>query len=355
MTLAAVGYSGPPDLTVSSGLTSWTFDLGALVLVLAFGAAYAAGVRRLRSTGTRWPVGRTVWFCAGLGVLALTSMSFLGVYDHTLFWVTAAQLALLLTVVPVLLVLGAPVTLLVLARPGARAGVQRFLDSPLTRLLTFPLVGAVLVMVVPFAVYYTPVFEASLRSPVVAWLVHLGILCVGFAFYWSVLSVDRPPVLHFVALTVVVMVETLFDAVPGISLWLGTTPIAGGYYRQVARPWGRSLLSDQQFGGIMLWGIGELVGIPLLMIVVVAWMRSDAAEAVRIDLELDAAEAAKAAQVEQTARAAQTAQTAQTTEGGPTGHAAAAGPAARSGPDQPWSVPEGSASPGWSRDASGRD
>jgi len=62
--------------------------------------------------------------------------------------------------------------------------------------------------------------------------------------------------------------ETLFDAVPGIALWLGTTLIAGDYYRAVGRPWGRSLLSDQQFGGIVLWGIGELVGVPLLMLVV---------------------------------------------------------------------------------------
>ena len=39
-------------------------------------------------------------------------MSFLGAFAHTLFWVTTAQMALLLTVVPVLLVLGGPVSLL---------------------------------------------------------------------------------------------------------------------------------------------------------------------------------------------------------------------------------------------------
>ena len=295
--MTAGGYTGPPDLSVASALTAWTFDLGAFVLMLALAAAYLAGVRRLRRAGTGWSPARTIWFVAGLAVLGLTSMSFLGVYAHTLFWVTAAQLALLLTVVPVLLVLGAPVSLLVLARPGARAGVERFLDNPVTRLFTFPLVAALLVAMIPFAVYYTPVFEATLRSPVLAWLVHLMILLVGIGFYWPVLSVDRPPRLHYFALTVVVMAETLFDAVPGIALWLGTTPIAAGYYRQVARPWGRSTLSDQQFGGVVLWGIGELVGIPLLMLVVVAWMRSDTAEAIRIDRELDLAEAAAAAAV----------------------------------------------------------
>ncbi len=293
MSLVAAGYAGPPDLTVPVALTSWTFDVGGFVLVAALGWAYSVGLRVLRREGTRWPAGRTVWFGAGLLVLALVSMSFLGVYAHTLFWVTAAQLALLLTVVPVLLALGAPVTLLTLARPAAQPVVERVLASGGMRILTFPLVGALLVATIPFAVYYTPVFEISLRSPVVEWLVHLAILVVGFAFYWPVLSVDGPPRVHYFALTVVVMAETLFDAVPGIALWLGTAPIAGGYYRAVARPWGRSLLSDQQFGGIVLWGIGELVGIPLLMLVVVQWMRSDAADAVRIDRELDLADDAR--------------------------------------------------------------
>jgi cytochrome c oxidase assembly factor CtaG len=295
MAAVAGGYAGPPDLTLASGLTSWTFDLGAFALVAALGFGYVAGLRRVRASGGHWSAARATWFFAGLVVLALTSMSFLGVYSHTLVWVTAAQMAVLLTVVPVLLVLGAPVSLLVAARPAAQMGVERFLANPVVRLATFPLVGAVVVAMIPFAVYYTPVFEASLRNSVVAWLVHLGVLAVGLSFYWTVLSIDRPPRVHYVALTVVVMAETLFDAVPGIALWLGTRPIAAGYYRQVARPWGRSLLSDQQFGGIMLWGIGELVGIPLLMLVVVQWMRSDVADAARIDRELDLADEARAA------------------------------------------------------------
>ena len=295
LALAAATYSGPGNLTVDAGLTSWTLDLGALAVVAALAWAYLSGLRRLRAAQIRWPVGRTIWFAAGLLVLTATSMSFLGVYSHTLMWITAAQMALLLTVVPVLLVLGAPVRLLVTARPQTQPGVEAVLANPVVRVLTFPLVGAVIVAMIPFAVYYTPVFEASLRNRLIEWTVHLALLAVGFAFYWSVLSVDRPPRVHYFALTIIVMVETLFDAVPGIALWLGTTPIAADYYRQVARPWGRSPLSDQQFGGIMLWGIGELVGIPLLMLVVVQWMRSDAVDAARIDAELDRADEARAA------------------------------------------------------------
>jgi cytochrome c oxidase assembly factor CtaG len=295
MTSLAGGYTGPPDLTITSGLTSWTFDAGAFVLVALAGWAYVTGVRRVHGSGERWPTGRTVWFGAGLVALVITTMSFLGAYAHTLFWVTAAQMALLLTVVPVLLVLGGPVSLLVRAAPQWEPRVERFLGSAPLRILTFPVIGSLLVATMPFLVYYTPWFEASLRNLPMYGLLHVATLAVGLLFFWPVVSLDRPPRVHYVALTVIVLAETLFDAVPGISIWLGKSLIAADYYRSVARPWGRSMLSDQQFGGVVLWAIGELVGLPLLALVVVQWVRSDAEEAARVDRELDLADAQREA------------------------------------------------------------
>jgi cytochrome c oxidase assembly factor CtaG len=286
-------YTGPPELTAVRGLTSWTLDLGGLVLVLALGLAYLAGLRRLAATGRRWPAGRVVAFVAGLVGIVLSTMSFLGVYEHTLFWVTAVQLALLLTVVPVLLVLGGPVSLLVAAVPAAEPRVERVLANPVVRVLTFPVVGAALVASVPVLVYFTPVFEASLRHEWLSWLLHAGVLAVGLVFFWSVISLDRESAVPYAALAAIVLVETLIDSVPGIVLWLGTGLVAGDYYRALGRPWGRSLLSDQRFGGVLLWGIGELVGLPLLLVVVVQWVRADAREAARVDRELDLAEQAE--------------------------------------------------------------
>ena len=109
------------------------------------------------------------------------------------------------------------------------------------------------------------------------------------------LAVDADPRLPYAALAAVVFVETLVDSVPGIVLWLGTRLLAPDYYLAVGRPWGRSPLDDQKFGGVMLWAIGEVVGLPLLIVVVVQWMRADAREAARIDAELDRAELDRAA------------------------------------------------------------
>jgi cytochrome c oxidase assembly factor CtaG len=287
----AAGYSGPPDLTAGTALTRWTLDWGGLVLIAALAGPYALALRRSRAVGAHWPAGRTTAFAAGLAVVAVSTLSFIGAYAHVLFWVTAVQVALLVTVAPVLLSLGAPVSLLRLAWPAYAPRIERALTWPAVRLVTFPVVGAAAVAAVPFAVYFTPLFEASLRHQWVYWALHVALLAVGLCFFWPVLAVDEAPRLPHAVLAVVVLVETLVDSVPGIVLWLGTGLLAAGYYRQVGRPWGRSRLSDQQFGGVMLWAIGEIVGLPLLLLVVVQWVRADTREAARIDAELDRAEA----------------------------------------------------------------
>jgi putative membrane protein len=297
-TLLTSAYTGPPPLTLQTGLTSWTLDFGGLVLVLALGWFYYGGLRRLRRRSERWSPGRVLGFTAGLLVLVFATMSFLGVYSRTLFWVTSVQMALLLTVVPVLLSLGAPLQMLERRSPVASARVDRVLASRPLQVLTFPVVACFIVAMFPLLVYFTPWFEATLRYVPLAWLLHAILIAVGCLFYWTVLAVDRPPPLHHAALVGIVLVETFVDAIPGLVLWLGTTLIAADYYREVARPWGRSLLADQQFGGIMLWAVGEMVGLPLLLLVVIQWVRADAREAARIDAELDRAEDEAQAQAE---------------------------------------------------------
>jgi cytochrome c oxidase assembly factor CtaG len=270
-------------------LTSWTPDPGGLVLLLVLGVPYVLAVRRVRLGGQHWPPGRSVAYGAGLLGIVVATMSFLGVYAHVLFWVTSVQMALLLTVVPVMLSLGAPVSLLRSTRQSTAQRMDRLLAAAPVRLLTYPLVAALVVAAVPLLVWYTPVQEASMRSWWAYWLLHAAFIVVGLFFFWPVLAVDVEPRLPY-ALAAVVFAETLVDSVPGIVRWLSTTLVAPAYYLAVGRPWGRTPLDDQKFGGVMLWAIGEVVGLPLLILVVVQWMRADAREAARIDAELDQAE-----------------------------------------------------------------
>ena len=161
-------YTGPPELTLSRAVTSWTLDLPVLVAVLMAVGLYLAGMRRLHRTGQAWPAARAVAFLAGgTGAVVLATMSFLGVYQGVLFWARAVQNVLLLLVAPLFLALGRPLTLLIAARPrlGARAGAA--VHSRAARILTFPAITAMVLLIVPFLLYFTPWYEAGLRSDLV--------------------------------------------------------------------------------------------------------------------------------------------------------------------------------------------
>src|SRR5215472_211049 len=61
----------PPALTPLRGLTQWSIDPYALVLIALACAAYLLSVRRLRRAGENWPAGRAIAFCLGGGGLSL--------------------------------------------------------------------------------------------------------------------------------------------------------------------------------------------------------------------------------------------------------------------------------------------
>jgi putative copper resistance protein D len=118
-----IGYdfAGPP--TVARVLFDWRFDLvfGTAAIVMA--VLYLAGVQRLRRRGDQWPTGRIVAWLLGCLVLLFATSSGVGRYMPAMFSMHMAAHMLLSMLTPVLLVLGAPVTLL--QSPSALPGRAR--------------------------------------------------------------------------------------------------------------------------------------------------------------------------------------------------------------------------------------
>src|SRR5215469_13433411 len=286
-----------PELTVTRAITSWTLDLPGLLVVLAVGALYLAGVWRVRKAGQQWPASRAVVFLAGgTGVLVIATMSFLGVYQRVLFWPRAVQTVLLLLAAPLFLALGRPLSLLIAALPrfGSRAGAA--VRSPAARILTFPAITALVLVIVPFLLYFTPWYEAGLRSDVVRELTYLALLAPGVVFFWTLLRLDPVPKAYpYLVVLWVTGAEVVGDAVLGLAIIADQHLIAGSYYQALARPWGPSLRADQVIGGGALWILGDLVGLPFLAAQLILMMREDEVEAKVIDAELDAQEAQAAA------------------------------------------------------------
>lgn len=290
-------YLGPPALTAARVFTSWTLDLPVLVVVLLAGGLYLAGVRRLRGQRRPWPAARVVAFCVGgLGTIVIATMSFIGVYQGVLFYIRSVQTILLLLVAPLFLTLGLLLSLLIATLPGPGQRIEAVLHSRLAQLLTFPAITTFVLVAVPFVLYFSPWYAASLQHPAVRELTYLALLAPGFVFFWMFLRVDPVPreYPYLVALWVSAA-EVVGDAVLGLAVLADQNLIAGAYYRALARPWGPNLHSDQVIGGGALWVLGDVVGLPFLAAQFIQMIREDETQAVQIDAELDAVAAAEAA------------------------------------------------------------
>jgi cytochrome c oxidase assembly factor CtaG len=295
--LIAGGYSGPPALTLSRVVTSWTLDLPVLVAVLVAAGLYLAGVRRLRRAGQPWPAARTFSFLVGgTGAMVLATMSFLGVYQGVLFSIRAVQNVLLLLVAPLFLALGRPLTLLIAARPGLGARVGAAVHSRTARVLTFPAITAFVLVVVPFLLYFTPWYAAGLHSDPVRELTYAALMAPGLVFFWTLLRVDPVPKAYpYLVALWVTGAEVVGDAVLGLAVIADQHLIAGAYYQALARPWGPTLRADQVVGGGALWILGDLVGLPFLAAQLIQMIKEDEQEAAQVDAELDARAAVAAA------------------------------------------------------------
>lgn len=269
-------------LSLARIFTAWTLDVPAVLFVALLAFWYLASARRVPN----WPRGRKVAFLAGLATVLLLTCSFLGVYDDALFWGRAVQVVVLLMITPMLLALGAPLTLLLATAPFAGT-LRRFGRGRVAKAVTFPLVITVLLIVPPFALYLTPLYELTLRYGVVDELVRLGLLCCGFGYFWTRLRVDPTPREdHHLVSFGISFAEVVVDAALGLVLWLGPLR-AADYYHALARAWGPDQRTDQIIGAGILWIGGDLAGLPFVGALLMRWMRDDDKQADEVDRELD--------------------------------------------------------------------
>jgi putative copper resistance protein D len=292
-----IGYNlvGPP--TVARLLFDWRFDLvyGTAAVVLA--GLYLAGVRRLRRRGDTWPVGRMVSWLAGCFVLLIATCSGIGRYSPAMFSVHMGSHMLLSMVAPVLFVLGGPVTLALRALPamgkdappGPREWLVAFVQSPVSKALTHPLVALPLFVGSFYGLYFSGLFDSALTYHWAHLAMNAHFLLVGYVFYWPVIGVDpaprRMPPLGRLGMIFAAMP---FHAFFGVALMSMQTVIGETFYRGLKLPWVGDLLTDQRLGGGIAWASGEVPVLLVLIALLVQWARTDEREARRSDRREDA-------------------------------------------------------------------
>jgi cytochrome c oxidase assembly factor CtaG/putative copper export protein len=269
-------------------VTDWrpeAISLAVLAILLGF---YLAGVVRLRRNGVRWSWPRLVAAVAAGGVALLATSGGLAAYSTATFSLQVSQFLVLLVVVPALVALSAPVTLMATVggldrpgRPGAAGGsdgldgsdgsappeLPRTLQSRQAQWLLDPLNMLIVCTVLVFVLYATPLLQASLASAPLHLAVNLCTLAVGCLLWWSVLAVDPVAKPHPRAYRMWVLVG--FGLLLGgiaVRIYLSNVLLAGQWFTDLGWSWVREP-HDQRAGAELMAGCVALLG-PLLAVVV---------------------------------------------------------------------------------------
>lgn len=271
-------------------LTAWTVEPVLLAVIVVLAALYLYGVHKLRKRGDKWSRGRTFAFVGlGLGSAVIATQSALGTYDTVLISVHMAQHMILSMLTPLMLALGAPVTLALRTLPAKpRKWLLSVLHSRLAKVMCFPLVGFVFFVLSPWVLYFSSWYEASLRSAVLHDLLHLHFVLVGALFFWPLLGLDPVPGRVIYPFRLIMTFLTLpFHAFLGITIMSANTLIAEQWYTSFERAWSPSPLRDQFIAGGLLWGSGDIVGLVFFGVLFVQWVKESQREARREDRRLD--------------------------------------------------------------------
>ena len=244
--------------------------------------AQASHARQLVSTG------RVAAFLGGLALVLFTVFGPIAAYDGTFLTLHMVQHFILITIAPPLILLGAPMTLWLIAsgKKRRRRVIYPVLHGPAFRAFTHPLVGVFLFAAVPLLWYVTPAFEESLANAPLHFVGYAIFLFAGLHYWWPVVGGNPTRWnLSYPVRLVYLLALVPIHAMLGLLFHEPDNVI----YEQLAaipRAWGPDALLDQQIAGAIMFIGGEALG--LIALLLVAWQWASHEE--RVGRRLDAAD-----------------------------------------------------------------
>ena len=268
-------------------LANWTFDPAVVFGLAVAGVVYIRAERRVRRArgDRRFPRARRRQFLAGLAIIFIALESPIDTGSATSFSVHMVQHLLLTMLAAPLLVLGAPVTLALLACSTAnRRRLSAALARPPLRTLSDPIVAWAVFFGVLWGSHFTGLFDASLQTDGVHALEHAAYLATAVLFWMPVVGRDPAPS----GLSHPVRILYLFFAMASMA-FLGLALFSANHvlYPTYAAIEGTSkAAADQRMGGALMWVGGMMLIVPALALVMLDWMRVDERAARRMDARL---------------------------------------------------------------------
>ena len=285
----------PPELTDLAWVTVWDIDVLWMSVSLGAIALYLYGVSVLRKRGDKWPLVRTISFVSGMLVLLYVTNGAMNAYQEYLFSVHMVGHMVLSMMVPVLLVPGAPVTLLSRAQAprkdgswGMREWVLWAVHTPFAWFVSHPLFAGLNFALSLVMFYYTPLFRWATEEHIGHQWMLIHFLITGYLFVQSLMGVDPQPHRTGYPIKLMLLIGTMaFHAFFGLGLMNERSLLLADWFGAMGRTWGDDPLADQAIGGAFAWGVGEIPTIVIALIVVTQWSRSDDRERKRLDRASD--------------------------------------------------------------------
>jgi putative membrane protein len=243
--------------------------LDAVVVLLLVGAAVAYGVGLARARGRGpWPAGRAAAWYAGLACAGVALVGPLAAAAREGFTAHMAGHVLLGMLAPLLLVLGAPVTVALRALPvGGARRLARALRTWPVRVLAHPVTAAVLNGGGLWLLYTTALYPRMHASALVHAAVHAHVLAAGYLFTAALVGVDPDP--HRASVRVRAAVLVAFVAAHSVlAKWLYAHPPAG-----VAG-------DDARQGAQLMYYTGDAVDVALMVLLLAGWYAASRPRAV---------------------------------------------------------------------------
>ncbi|GAA3245078.1 cytochrome c oxidase assembly protein [Nonomuraea helvata] len=247
----ALEYALAP-FTPGALITEFRLDPTVLLLLALPAAAYVVGARRAGP----WPAGRALAWHAGLALAAWALLGGVGSYSRAMLSAQALQHMVLTVVAPLLLSLGAPLTLAARAFRHDRTGPG---------LLTRPVVLTAVYPVSFLLLYGTSWLPWSLSGYAPRLLTELLFLGIGLLVFRVVAAVDPlPGPVQWAERARLLAVVTAVHLALGAFLLLGPA-VAAGWLSLVAPPGAPGLLADQRLAG----AVSMLLPLPALALLAV--------------------------------------------------------------------------------------
>ena len=274
----------PPGQTPA---TAWGFITNPVpsLFLLAAVYFYITGLNNWPNKTHPINIWQKASFFAGILVLFIALQSPVEPLAEHYFSIHQAQHLLVRMVGPLLILLGAPLTPMLRGMPPwLRQGViRRIVRQPSARWVYGKITNPIFTVVTFLALLY--IWQApgphdlAVHNDWVHELMHGTMLTSGFLFWWIV--IDPKPHrsrLHYglrvLYLGLIVLPNTLLGAAIAFQ-----EDLIYSAYQELPRPWeGFSYLSDQRFGGLMLWVPGDMMSIIAAGIVMFMWYQREMEE-----------------------------------------------------------------------------